>query len=124
MKKSIASAIETEKELKVLLDKSKKELIEEVANRQADGYKPINDYCGVVSLSMLGRGQNLSAEYYLAGAQAKLVEERIAPAQTVTDLLHRVDDMAEKKSTGRGALNPQTCEVLESYLDPTDGEPD
>lgn len=125
MKESLRQAMETEKTLQALLEKSKDEVVEAVRSAPpAAGVRYINDSPRCVSVSIksiLGtKGLILSPGHYIPSSQADLVQEAIRPCKTVSSLMERIHSMAESGkvvsgSNGGTLLNDGTVAAIKEF---------
>ena len=125
MKESLRQAIETEKTLQALLEKSKDEVVEAIRLAPpAAGVHIINNSprCATISVkAILGtNGLVFSPGYYLPSSQADIVQEAIKPCKTVSDLMNRIHSMAESKkvacvSNSGALLNDGTVAAIEEF---------
>ena len=121
MQENIKKALKEEKKLAAMMDRLKEDIVRQV--REAPALEGVRQMpgpglnCAVVRRSAISRSPNLqlSPEFYLQGAQARLVQAAIAPCKTVSALMERVDELASAKKTRVGALNENTVRVLSSF---------
>lgn len=121
--RSIRQALRQEASLAAKLRDLKQEIYQLVHDAGTmEGVTPIQTSfpCAKINISCLKRNFVLTPSYYLSQEQAKVVEQRLSSAKTVTDFVARIHEMADKgvAEFGRESyrLNDKTCAVLKDYV--------
>ena len=125
MEKIIQDALVKEAELKEVIASVKESVrteMEKAVMPGVKGLKPDGRYFAV-SLRTVSQqpGMNLSADYFSPIEQARIVNQRLENAKTMSDVIARIRDMVEKGSVRLGGtqyqLNPATREALQKYIE-------
>lgn len=125
MNQKISEALAHEEALGKLVERIRLQLFEDICNEQTlPGVKVIDASfpCSTVPLSTVKEhGTILAPYYYTPKTQARLVNEQLTGAKTVSELMSRCREMVETEKVKTGGntylLNPETVKVLKKTFD-------
>ena len=117
--KTLKEIIELEKSVSDMLSELTDRIAKTTSETPMDGVKIVAHNIASVNIMSLDHGI-LCPSYYIQSAQADMVERKLKEAKTATEFISKMQTMIdEKKVKVNGEsirLNPQTVEVLKSYL--------
>lgn len=114
--------LQLEKLLAVKITAIKDSVVHDIKANTKTPIKPISSTMCTIRLSDLN-GWRLDPEYYSPYAQAEHVYNRLKNAETLSEVLARMDDMISTRAIKEGSntfkLNDYTIKILSSYREDT-----
>ena len=116
---SINKIIELEKSIAEMLKDLTEKIKQSTQEANVPGVNQVSSNAATVKVSSLDSGI-LCPYYYLQSAQADIVERNLRSAKTASEFVEKMKNMIETRKVKNGSetmrINPQTVDVLKSYL--------
>ena len=117
--KNLQDIIEQEKAVAEMIQQLKQDIVETVGDTSIPGVKRISPIVAIVKFSQI-QNSVWNAEYYIAEAQAKYIEQALANTTTASTFIKKLSEIIEKKQVRINgniyAINDTTISVLKKYI--------